>query len=231
MSFDQPSTATQSLSADEVRAYLLENPDFLEENGDLLNALLPLDPPKGEGIQDFQRYRLAKLQDDFIALKAESEDLMELMQEHIQRQNRMNAAIAAMLDARDFAGLVPLVTHQFAALLEHVGIGFFLEAGGWLEQGDYNGLHVVAPGFVNRWLGCSNSLLEEVHPAPKELFLTHAPLVQSQALVRLTLREGLPPGLLALGHANPMYYATDLATEQVECLGGVLERCLRKFLL
>ncbi len=230
-SFDGSNVAAQKLSPDEVRAFLLENPDFLEENQDLVNALMPIDPPEGEGIQDFQHYRLAKLQDDFIALKAESEDLMDLMQEHLQRQNRMNAAIFSLMDAPDFPATVSLITHNFASLLDHAAIGFFLEAGGWLEKGDYNGLQVVDPGLVTRWLGSGDSVLEEVNPASTDIFGEDAAKVRSQALVRITIRDGLPPGLLALGHANPMHYATGLATEQVECLAGVVERCLRRILL
>lgn len=230
-SFDGTSAAAQRITSDNVRAFLLENPDFLEENEDLLNALMPLDPPKGERIKDFQYYRLAKLQDDFIALKAESEDLMDLMQEHLHRQNLINSAMFSLMDALDFQSFVALISHELLHLLDHAAVGFFLEAGGWLDQGNYDGLQVVAPGLVTRWLGSSDSALEETSPASSDIFGDKSELVYSQALIRITICDGLPLGLLALGHANPMYYATGLATEQVECLGGVVERCLRKFLL
>lgn len=230
-SFDRSSAAAQKLTPEEVRSFLMENPDFLEENEDLVNALWPLGQPTGDGIQDFQHYRLAKLQDDFIALKAESEDLMDLMQEHLQRQNRLNAAIYALMDAPDFSSIVVRVAHDFPAMLDHVAVGFFLEAGGWLEKGNYNGLQVVEAGLVARWLGGGDSVLEETNPASEDMFGEKAKDVRSQALIRINIRDGLPPGLLALGHADPVHYATGLATEQVECLGGVVERCLRKFLL
>lgn len=231
MTSDRSSTAAQKITSDEVRSFLLENPDFLEENGELLDALLPLDQKEGEGIQNFQRYRFAKLQDDFVALKAENEDLMDLMQEHLQRQNRINMALLALMDAPDFASTVMLIGQEFPALLDQEAVGFFLEAGGWLEKGDYNGLQVVAPGLVGRWLGGRDSVLEETMPASQDIFGDKASAVHSQALVRVVIREGLPPGLLALGHRDPVHYATGLATEQVECLAGVVERCLRKWLV
>lgn len=222
--------ASAPLGEDEIRAYLLAHPEFMEDNWSVLQALMP-EQAQGEAeIQDFQRYRLAKLQDDYIALKAENEDLMDLMQEQMQRQNRINEAALALWDAPDFPAVIGLVAHDFAALLDQEAVGFFLEAGGWLDQGDYDGLHVVQPGLVGRWLNGREAVLEEVDRALDDLFADKAPLVRSQALVRLHIRDGLPPGLLALGHRDPMHYATGLATEQVEFLGGMVERCLRKWL-
>lgn len=214
----------------DVRAYLLEHPDFLEENPDLLELLVPPEARKGDGVQDFQRYMVAKLQDDFIALKGENEDLMNLMQEHLQRQNRINAAILALMDASDFSSLIRLVGKDFPTLLDQEAVGFFLEAGGWLEQGEYDGLKVVEPGLVGRWLNGRDLILEEVSGGLEAIFGPDGRQVRSQSLVRIVIREGLPPGLLALGHRDPMHYATGLATEQIECLGSVLERCMRKWL-
>lgn len=220
------------MTPEDVRAYLFAHPDFFEDNEDVLEALVPPDSRAGEGsVHDFQHYMLAKLQNDYLILKGEHDDLMDLMQEHLQRQGRITAAIAALLDAPDFNATLRLIGQEFAELLEHEGVGFFLEAGGWLDQGEYNGLRVVPPGYVGRWLSGRNIILEEVEgSASPDLYGAAAKRVRSQALVRLTIREGLPPGLLALGHGDPMHYATGLATEQVECLGEVVERCLRRWL-
>lgn len=229
-SSSEPKIAAVPLNADEVRAYLLEHPEFMEDNWSVLQALVPDEVGADDSVQDFQRYRLAKLQDDYIALKAENEDLMDLMQEQLQRQNRINEAVSSLLDAKDFFSTIRLVAHDFPTLLDQEAVGFFLEAGGWLDQGDYDGLRVVQPGLVGRWLNGRDIALEEVESALPDLFGDKAKDVRSQALIRINIRDGLPPGLLALGHCDPMHYATGLATEQVEFLGGVIERCLRKWL-
>lgn len=217
------------LTAQDVRAYLLDHPDFLSDNADILEDIVPPEMKLGDGIPDFQKYMLARLQDDFVALKGEHEDLMELMQENLQRQNRINSAILALMDAPDFNATIRLIGHEFAGLLEQEAVGFFLEAGGWLDVGDYDGLTVVQPGVVGRWLNGRDLVLEEVRVGQKDLFGDKFQAVKSQALIRIVIREGLPPGLLALGHGDAMHYATGLATEQLECLGGVIERCLRKW--
>ncbi|MDD3183278.1 MAG: DUF484 family protein [Alphaproteobacteria bacterium] len=215
----------------DVRAYLLSHPDFFEENADILEEIIPPQLRLGDGVPDFQKYMLARLQDDFLALKGEHEDLMELMQENLLRQNRINVAVTSLLDAHDFNETIRIIGHEFASMLEHEAIGFFLEAGGWLDTGDYDGLKVVAPGIVGRWLNGRDLALEEVSVGQEDIYGDKFQHVHSQALIRIVIREGLPPGMLALGHGDPTYYATGLATEQLECLGGVVERCLRKWLL
>lgn len=227
-----PRDILSEMTPEDVRAYLLAHPDFLEDNGDILEAMVPPDSRVGdEGVRDFQRYMLAKLQNDFLILKGEHDDLMDLMQEHLQRQNRINMAVMTLLDAKDFDSTLHLIGKELSSLMEHEGVGFFLEAGGWLEVGEYNGLKVVPPGYVGRWLSGRNIVLEEIEGgASPDLYGDIAKSVHSQALVRIVIREGLPPGLLALGHGDPLYYATGLATEQIECLGGVVERCMRKWL-
>lgn len=217
------------LAADDVRSYLLEHPTFLADNADILELIVPPEVRLGEGVPDFQRYMLARLQDDFVALKGEHEDLIDLMQENLQRQNRFNAATLSLLDVADFNSLIHLVGHEFAEILDQEAVGFFLEAGGWLDVGDYDGLTVVTPGVVGRWLNGRDLVLEEVSVGQKDIYGDKFQHIKSQALVRIGIRDGLPPGLLALGHRDAMHYATGIATEQVEFLGAVIERCLRKW--
>lgn len=217
------------LTSEDVRAYLLEHPDFLAQNADILEGMIPPDMRLGEGVPDFQRFMLTRLQDDFVALKGEHEDLMDLMQENLQRVNRINDATLELMDAKSFDAIIRLIGHEFTSLLDHDAVGFFLEAGGWLDIGDYDGLKVVSPGVVNRWLNGNDLVLEEVRVGQQDLYGDKFQNVKSQALIRLVIRDGLPHGLLALGHRDAMYYATGIATEQVEFLAEVIERCLRKF--
>ncbi len=227
----QAERALESLMPGDVRDYLLEHPDFLIDNNDLLSALVPPVERRGEGVQDFQRYMLARLQDNFTAIKDEHDDLMQLMQEQLQRQNRINAAILSLMDAPSFESTLNYIANEMAVAMDQEAVGLFIEAGQQLKAGTYSGLQVVPKGFVDEWLaGRDVELAEQTRPVP-ELFGDSAPRVRSQALVRLCLGGEFPPGLLALGHREAMYYATGLATEQVECLGGVVERCLRKWLV
>lgn len=228
---ERPRDILMEMMPGDVRAYLLAHPDFFEDNGDLLEALVPPDSRLGEeGVRDFQHYMLAKLQDDFLALKAEHDDLMDLMQEHLQRQSRINNAVVSLMDAGSFNEVLRLIGEEFPLILEHEAVAFFLEAGGWLDVGDYEWMRVVPPGYVGRWLSGRPLVLEEVKTGSADLYGDKAEDIRSQALVKINIRDGLPPGLLALGHNDPMHYATGLATEQIENLAVVIERSLRRWL-
>lgn len=210
----------------DVRDYLLTHPDFLEDNGDLLESLVPPVLQHGKGVEDFQRFMLERLQEHYAAIRGEHDDLMTMMQEHLQRQNRINVAILSLLDLTDMASIVRFITRDLAILLDQEAVGLFLEAEGAMQAGNYGGVQVREAGFVREWLRDEDiELAEQSEPAPA-LFGEDCATVRSRALVRLYLGEDMPAGLLALGHREAMYYATGLATEQIECLGAVVERCL-----
>ena len=214
----------------DVRDYLLEHPDFLADNSDLLTVLLPPYKQQGDKVQDFQQYMLLKLQDHYTAIKDEHDDLMQLMQEHLQRQNRFNAAMLAVLDADSLETMLSLFATDLALELDQEAVAVMIESGDLLQEGACSGLQVVAKGFVNEWLGESDMDLAEQEEATPALFGDKAESVRSIALLRLTIHSDFTPGLLALGHRDPLYYSTGLAAEQVECLGAVIERSFRKWL-
>jgi uncharacterized protein YigA (DUF484 family) len=222
----------EKLLPEEVRDYLRHHPDFLSEDGDLLAALVPPERHKAEDpVEDFQRYMLTRLQDHMNAIRDEHNDLLDLMQEHLQRQNRINAAILAALDTDSFEGTISCVTSAWPEILEMASVSLFFEAGPGFPHGFYGGAQVVDEGFADKWLGRdAASLLEEVAEGSPVLFGKDAATIRSHGLVRLHIDDGVPDGLLAFGHADGLYFGTGLATEQIESLGGVLERCLRRWL-
>jgi uncharacterized protein YigA (DUF484 family) len=54
--------------------------------------------------------------------------------------------------------------------------------------------------------------------------------VHSEALVRLDVSPGSPPGLLALGGFEPEQFHPDQAVDLLEFLAHVVERCVRQWL-
>ncbi len=220
-----------SLMPGDVREYLLDHPEFLADNTDLLPYLVPPHKPQGDKVQDFQQYMLLKLQDHYTAIKDEHDDLMTLMQEHLQRQTRINAAMLELIDAVSLQDIIDIITNDLPVTLDQEAVAILLEAGGILEEGLYGGLRVVPEGFVDGWLGDKNvELVEQEAPCPEIFGENAGDGIRSRALVRLRINDGMLVGMLALGHREAMYYATGLATEQLEFLGAVLERCFHKWI-
>lgn len=222
--------AVPELMAGDVRDYLIDHPEFLADNTDLLVHLLPPSTVQGDAVEDFQRFMLMRLQDDLQQQKDEHDDLMLLMQEHIQRQSCFNSALLSLLDAQSFEQVLRYVTEDLCLALDQECVALFLEAQGDLKTGEFCGITIVQPGFVQNWLKNQDIILQEPEQPVIDLFGVASEAVRSMALIRLTLAENLPPAMLALGHRETLYYTTGLATEQVECLGAVIERCWRKWL-
>lgn len=218
-----------ALMPGEVRDYLIENPDFLADNSDLLAVLVPPQKHLGDRVHDFQQFMLLRLQDHYNAMREEHEELEQIIQEHLQRQSRFNDAMLAVMDAGSLAAMLEYMEKGMAFDLDHEAVSLIIEAEDGLNKGDFGGLKIVENGFIEKWLcDCDIELSEQSEPAP-ELFGERASAIHSRALLRLEFFAGFPQGLLALGHRDPLYYSSGLATEQVEFLGAVIERCFRKW--
>lgn len=220
-----------ALMPGDVRAYLLDHPDFLADNDDILGTLIPPSCVHGvDKVEDFQRYMLVRLQDHFMAIKGEHDDLLDLMQEQMQRQNRLAGAVLSLMDAPDFPSFLEAASSDLALQMDHEASALFLEAPQGLETGAYGALTLVPVGFIEDLMKGRELILEEKKEEARALYGDKDDEVRSQALLRLSFSNLLPPALLALGHADPFYYATGLATEQIEFLGAMIERCFNKWL-
>lgn len=220
-----PSEALDLMDGD-VRDYLLEHPDFLLNNRDLLTVLIPPERRVSGDIPDFQKFMLSNLQENAGKYKDEHDRLQRVMQEHLHRQSRFNVAALAILEAPNLKTMLKCIEADFPLLLDHEAVAIMAE-----EEGEpLPNIPIVEEGFVRRWLPKRDVILEgDVAGAP-ELFGARAASVRSHALVRLSISSEAPPGLIAFGHREPGYYATGLATEQVLHLTALVELCIRKWL-
>jgi uncharacterized protein YigA (DUF484 family) len=219
-------TATESLMAGDVRDYLFAHPDFLAGNADLLTVLTPPRQRLDDDVRDFQHFMLGHLQNGINKLKDERDHTLNVLQEHMHRQSRMNVATLSLLDAPSFKAMLRAVEDDLPLLLDHEAVVIMAEEGG----DPLPGLRPVPEGFVHEWLPNREISLEGDIHGVAELFGSKASRVRSQALARLSISSGMPPALLALGHRDADYYADGLATEQVLHLGSLIELCTRKWL-
>jgi uncharacterized protein YigA (DUF484 family) len=215
-----------SLMAGEVRDYLHAHPDFLANNTDLLDVLTPPRQRFDDDVRDFQRFMLANLQKGIGKLKDERDYTLQLLQDHLYRQSRMNVATLSILEATSFRAMIRVIEDDLPLLLDHEVVELFVEDSGT----PLPGLRKVSPGFVNEWLPNRDIALEENIHGVGELFGSRAHRVRSQALVRLSISSEVAPGMLALGHRDPSHYSAGLATEQVLHMAGLIELCTRKWL-
>jgi len=215
-----------SLMAGDVRDYLTDHPDFLISNSDLLTVLTPPKQRFDDDVRDFQRFMLVHLQRGVGKLKDERDHGLQILQEHLHRQSRMNVAMLSLLEAPSYKMMLKVIQSDFPLLLDHEAVEIMMEAG----SQPLPGIRTVPEDFVQEWLPDRDVIVEgDIHGVP-EIFGFHAPDVRSQALVRLSISSETSPGILAFGHRDPDHYAAGIATEQVLHMASLIELCARKWL-
>ena len=199
-----PGAAPEPDPAD-IALYLARHPDFLARHPELLQALTPVEARRGEGVLDFQRYVAGRLQEDLARLRRGHEEFVSASRAGASAQGRVHETVLALLAARSLEHMVEVATVDLALHLEVDAVVLGFEAG---LQGR---LPVAAPGIrawprgrIDGWLPPGrDALLAGPVAGDPVLFAAAAPLVRSQALLRLPAGPVLPGGLLALGARDP----------------------------
>lgn len=219
-----------SLSAADVRAFLLQHPDFVAGDTDLIAALLPA-REEGGNVVDMQQFVIGKLQRQVRTLRDIQSDLIEASSLNSLAREQVHAAALAMLDARSFEAFVHYVTapEGLAKTLGLSAAAICIEAA--TNSADAIGLRILELGGVDRMMGgdVPHRLVANVHGS-RGLYGVLADQVQSEALVRLDFSRVTPPGLLALGGASAEQFHPDQAADLLEFLARIVERCVRLWL-
>ncbi|MGQ9366902.1 DUF484 family protein [Azospirillum sp. ST 5-10] len=220
-----------TLTAEDVSAYLREHPDFLVQHADLVHHLTPPSLDRGRGVVDLQAFMVDRLRGEVRRLKDQQRELVVTTRANLNSQNRIHAAVLFLLDAQSLEHLVQTITTDLAVLLDLDVACLVVESNGQdLPHVHRSGVRVVEPGTVDRWLGARDVALHADVRGAEEIFGPAAGLVRSQALIRLQVSHETPEGILAFGSREPDMFHDGQATELVGFLARVVERVIRSWL-
>lgn len=218
-------------TAEDVRAYLRDHPDFLVQNADLLHHLTPPSLDRGRGVVDLQAFMVERLRGEVRHLKDQQRALIGTTRANLNSQNRIHAAVLFLLDAQSFEQLIQTITTDLAVLLDLDVACLVIESNGYdTPHVQTSGVRVVEPGTVNRWLGKADVVLNADIQGDPALYGPGAGLVRSEALIRLQVSSETPEGMLAFGSREPDTFHTGQGTELVGFLARVVERVIRGWL-
>ena len=220
-----------AINAEEIAAYLRDNPDFLIRHADVVQHLTPPMVRRGSNILDLQYYMVDRLQSEVGRLRTEQRDLLTNSRTNLNNQNRVHAAALFLLDAQSFEQLIQTITTDLAVLLDLDVACLIVESGNRdLPGNDSSGVRVVKAGAIDRWLGRREMVLAGNIYGDPAIFGAGAGLVRSQALTRLHISGESPPGMLAFGSREPDMFHQNQGTELLSFLARVAERCIRSWL-
>lgn len=234
------------LDADAVKAYLNANPDFLNDDPDLLAKLTPTSHTQGGGVVDFQVFTIERLRQEIEDLRELQQAMVNAAEENALSRDRIFAAVLKVLDARNFEHLIHYITTELASDIQVDLVSLGVEASdstssmaGMRSPVDHPGgpsVMVLQPDMVDDLLGFKpdgtprDHVLRDDVEGAEELFGPHAVQVQSEALIRMTFSRAAPPGILALGSTRANQFYPEQAVDHLSFLARVIERHVRLWL-
>lgn len=212
-------------SDETVAAYLRKNPDFLVDHPELMAALTPPTLRRGESVVDMQHFMLQRLRSDVARLKTQQRALIATSRTNLNSQNRIHAAVLAIIAASSFEQLLQIVTTDLAVLLDVDVVTIGVESAASKQPRlPLHGIQILRPGTVDDLLGPEHgALLCADTPGEPALFGSASGLVRSQALLRLDVSEHAPVGLLCIGTRRPDKFHPGQGTELLSFLARVTE--------
>lgn len=218
--------------ANSVIAFLLNQPDFFASHPDALQGLTLPNRHLGDGIVDFQTALIENLRQEITKLEGEREQLLATARANQQSLSRIQECILTLLSAKSFEQLIQSVTTDFAAMLNLDMVMLCIESD---DEGPRllktPGLVILPSGTVGRYFeGDQRMLLRSDVDGDPEVFGGGAPLIRSDALVRLDIAETSPPALIAFGSRDVDRFNNSQSTELVRFLTQILEHVVRAWL-
>ena len=212
--------------------FLNDNPSFLQDNPDVLDALIPPKsrPQKG-GVADFQSYLIERLKADKDAVINNTRELVENARSNMNNQQRIHKAVLRLLESQNFDEFISCITMDLSSLLD-VDISVLVVESNEqdIPHVHQNGIRVLPEGTIDKWMSDKSVLLQDDISGIEAIYGGGAALVRSQILLRVDISMNTPPAIVAFGSRDPNMFHDGQATDQILFLARVIERCFRSWL-
>ncbi len=232
---DSPASTTPpaSLDPDVIIAWLKAHPDFLQQNPQVLDVLIPQKKPATRGgVADFQSYMIERLKAAKDEAVNTTREIVETARNNMNSQTRIHTAVLRLLEADSFDEFIQTITSDLTSLLDVDITTLVVEADGQqIPHIATTGIHIVPEGTVDRWMGGKNTLLQSDISGIEAIYGAGALLVRSQALIRVDIAMQTPPAIIAFGSRDPHLFSPSQGTELVSFLARVVERQFRTWLM
>ncbi len=232
MSTTLETTCLPMITKDDIAQYLREHPDFLQDNPDVLDLLIPQKKRAVRGKPaDFQAYMIERLK----AAKEEAEgttrEIVENSRANMNNQQRIHIAVLRLLEAENFGDFIQAITMDLANLLDVDIAVLVVEAeGDDIPHITNTGIRALPQGTVVKWMGDKAVMLEDDISGIEAIYGGGATLVKSQILLRVDISMNTPAAILAFGSRDAHMFSEGQATDQILFLARVIERCFRMWL-
>ncbi len=223
---------TQDLAKEDIIEFLRENPNFLQENPDILDVLIPpkTRPKKGD-VANFQSYMIERLKADKEEVINGTRELVENARSNMNNQQRIHKAVLRLLEANSLNEFIQCITMDMASMLDVDISVLVVECDGEeIPHINQKGLRILPAGTVKKWMKKKTVMMQDNISGIEAIYGSGAALVRSQILLRVDISEDTPPAILAFGSRDPNMFIDGQATDQISFLARVVERAFRMWL-
>ena len=224
-----------------LREHVLERPDFILDDADMMKALVAAnDKSMGGNIIDLRGIAMERLEARLDRLEDTHRSVIAAAYENLAGTNQIHRAIIAMLDPVDFEAFLKELGGEVADILGIDSMHLVLETvqkesdPAVSRLGDV--LRVVEPGFIASYMDGGRSgparqvILRQIEAGPETLYGEKAEYTYSEACLRLDFGPGRLPGMLLMGSEDPHQFTPQQGTDLLAFFAGVFERTMRRWL-
>ena len=226
----------QAAIADELRVRILQEPDVILEDPDVMRALIAAnDRSMGGNIVDLRGVAMDRLEARLQRLEDTHRSVIAAAYENLAGMNQVHRAINRFLEPLDFNEFLDCLRTDVADILRVSRVRLVLESQEETIQSlGSDVLAVVYAGFVADYMAQGGTLrrvtLRRTDGNAQLVFGEAADWVRSEACIALDFGPGRLPGMLAFASDDPLHFSPNQGTDLLDFMGGVFERAMRRWL-
>lgn len=228
----------QAAIAEDLRMRILNEPDVILEDPDVMRALITAnDRSMGGNIIDLRGVAMERLEARLQRLEDTHRSVIAAAYENLAGMAQVHRAILSFLEPITFEAFLASLETELPAILRVGRVRLVLESHEAADPAlDQVGtvLNIVEPGFVKDYMAQGRSLrrvmLRRANAHATMVHGADAGWVQSEACLLLDFGDGRLPGMLAFGSESPMQFTSTQGTDLLDFMGGVFERAMRRWL-
>ena len=228
----------QAAIAEELRMRILEAPDVILEDPDVMRALIAAnDRAAGDNVIDLRGVAMDRLEARLQRLEETHRSVIAAAYENLAGMTQVHRAVLAFLEPLTFEGFLASLETELPRILRVGRVRLVLEsheAEDAALAGVGGVLRVVKPGFVMEYLSRGRALspvaLRRTDEAARFVFGEDAAWVRSEACLYLDFGEGRLPGMLCFASDSPAQFQPNQGTDLLDFMGGAFERAMCRWL-
>src|SRR5215813_13900321 len=152
---DRSGTASRfRLSAQDVRDFVIANPEIFSDDMELMSALMPRSR-RHENVADMQSYLIGRLREEMGMIREQGQSLIEAAASNLLAQERVHASVLRIMEARSFGHLIRIVGNDVGPLIGADTVVVCIEAPASPDmlQSPPPGIAILPRGAVDNVLG------------------------------------------------------------------------------